>query len=551
MTLVESPAPPAAATMLPSMAAAASMRRSSSPTAVRRYVRGCCVVDVVLPSRLTGDTPAIDRWPPHTHNRSPSPAASPSRRDRDRSGSRSQDHFESKGKENDDRRYDPQHHPNHSHSSPAASSPSCSSSARKRRLDGTPAAAAAAAGASQGDAAGADDDSPPCLPTDLTPAPAPADDADANASAAGSHQRRPRRNSMSHHHDHNRSASPSPSRHENEEEDGPQPEQEPQQQQEEEAAGLARWVPQGEPEGESEGGPSRRSALEDSRVGEDGDNWDVPCGFNEAAKRTLRIEYWDRTRECKERKWDHMDRIDATYDSREAWIWQSVLHEAEVVLEPNMFPYNTPKGIEHWTLWARRELTLPEVEAYVLEWIARERPEVTRWNLDENAQRSIDIYHVHIYFQVGVFLLRVSQPKNRVVSCRDSTHACLTTLCRQTNTHTHTQMVPDAEVGPNPPREPRRRDDDDDDDDEGSYPAEQHPAEGEGEGRDAKRPCRRPGDDEVEGGGGQRCPANNGNGNGDGPTRSSITGGGDAAAAAAAAQEEEQQPAGAVPSPSA
>lgn len=53
MTLVESPAPPAPATMLPSMAAAAPMRRSSSPTAVRRYVRGCCVVDVVLPSRLT------------------------------------------------------------------------------------------------------------------------------------------------------------------------------------------------------------------------------------------------------------------------------------------------------------------------------------------------------------------------------------------------------------------------------------------------------------------------------------------------------------------
>lgn len=28
--------------------------------------------------------------------------------------------------------------------------------------------------------------------------------------------------------------------------------------------------------------------------------------FNPAIGRTLKIEYWDRTRECKERKWDHM-----------------------------------------------------------------------------------------------------------------------------------------------------------------------------------------------------------------------------------------------------
>lgn len=206
-----------------------------------------------------------------------------------------------------------------------------------------------------------------------------------------SQQRRPRRNSTSHHHDHNRSASPSPSPSRNHEEEGPA--EAAQGQGEEQEQGLE----------EEERARLERSALEDSRVGEGGEvegNWDVPCGLNEAARRTLRIEYWDRTRECKERKWDHMDRIDAAYPSREAWIWQSVLHAAEVVLEPNMFPYNTPRGIEHWTLWARRELALPEVEEYVLGWIARERPEVTRWNLDENAQRSIDIYHVHVYFQV-------------------------------------------------------------------------------------------------------------------------------------------------------
>lgn len=95
-----------------------------------------------------------------------------------------------------------------------------------------------------------------------------------------------------------------------------------------------------------------------------------------------------------------VDYIDAKYASREEWIKSSVLAKDDIVLEPNMFPYNTPVGIEHWTLWANRELALGEVEDFVCGWIRTARPEVTRWNLDENAQRSIDIYHVHVYFQV-------------------------------------------------------------------------------------------------------------------------------------------------------
>jgi hypothetical protein len=94
------------------------------------------------------------------------------------------------------------------------------------------------------------------------------------------------------------------------------------------------------------------------------------------------------------------DYIDATYPSREEWINRSVLADADILLEPNMFPYNTPQGIEHWTLWSRRDLEVPEVERYVGNWIKTQRPEVVRWNLDENAERSINIYHVHVYFQV-------------------------------------------------------------------------------------------------------------------------------------------------------
>jgi len=57
------------------------------------------------------------------------------------------------------------------------------------------------------------------------------------------------------------------------------------------------------------------------------------------------------------------------------------------------------------TLWARRELSLEDVEAFMSGWMEKEGREggreVRRWNLDENASRSIQIYHVHVYVQVG------------------------------------------------------------------------------------------------------------------------------------------------------
>ncbi|KAM3574102.1 hypothetical protein VYU27_003912 [Nannochloropsis oceanica] len=155
-------------------------------------------------------------------------------------------------------------------------------------------------------------------------------------------------------------------------------------------------------QGHGDGGEDEGGSQVDDRFRAE-QNWEHPTSVNPACKRTLQIEYWDRTRECKERKWDHMDYIDATYASREEWILQSVLHEEDIVLEDNKFPYNTPKGIRHMTLWARRELSLEDVEAFMSGWMEKEGREggreVRRWNLDENASRSIQIYHVHVYVQ--------------------------------------------------------------------------------------------------------------------------------------------------------
>lgn len=122
----------------------------------------------------------------------------------------------------------------------------------------------------------------------------------------------------------------------------------------------------------------------------------------DATQRTLTIEYWNRSEECLERKWDHMDMIDVKYPSREAHILSTTLSDDHTVLEPNMFPYDTPEGIEHWTLWSRDEMNDQEVETYVSNWIKAKAVHVKCWNFDENSSRSIHLFHVHVYFQVSV-----------------------------------------------------------------------------------------------------------------------------------------------------
>lgn len=112
------------------------------------------------------------------------------------------------------------------------------------------------------------------------------------------------------------------------------------------------------------------------------------------------IEYWSRSDECLERKWDHMDKIDDSELSREDHILATTLQGRRTLLEPNMFPYSTPAGIEHWTLWSRDEMSDDEVERCVSAWIEENAPHVLSWNFDDNSSRSIDLFHVHVYLRV-------------------------------------------------------------------------------------------------------------------------------------------------------
>uniref|UniRef100_K3WHN1 Uncharacterized protein n=1 Tax=Globisporangium ultimum (strain ATCC 200006 / CBS 805.95 / DAOM BR144) TaxID=431595 RepID=K3WHN1_GLOUD len=119
------------------------------------------------------------------------------------------------------------------------------------------------------------------------------------------------------------------------------------------------------------------------------------------SRRTLYIEYWSRTDECKERKWDHLDEIAEKYGAAEDHIFDTTLRGRTACLEPNMFPYDTPAGIEHWTLWHVKELNHEQIKQYVENWIDANAPHVVRWNYDDNPERSIDIFHVHVYLQVA------------------------------------------------------------------------------------------------------------------------------------------------------
>mmetsp|Transcript_24682 Transcript_24682/g.34442 ORF Transcript_24682/g.34442 Transcript_24682/m.34442 type:complete len:224 (-) Transcript_24682:359-1030(-) len=117
-------------------------------------------------------------------------------------------------------------------------------------------------------------------------------------------------------------------------------------------------------------------------------------------KRTLEIEYWKRSEDCSRRKKEHMQKIEGKGGvSMEDWVMQTTLKDTDHAMERNPFPYQTPKGIEHWTLWALHEMDRREIERYVYDYTRKNMPNVVEWEYDENSHRSIHIFHVHVYLK--------------------------------------------------------------------------------------------------------------------------------------------------------
>jgi hypothetical protein len=61
----------------------------------------------------------------------------------------------------------------------------------------------------------------------------------------------------------------------------------------------------------------------------------------------LPIEYWERTEDCQEAKFLHMEKLDRLCDSREMLVLNTTLHDCHTALEKNMFPCK----LQHWNAY--------------------------------------------------------------------------------------------------------------------------------------------------------------------------------------------------------
>jgi hypothetical protein len=118
--------------------------------------------------------------------------------------------------------------------------------------------------------------------------------------------------------------------------------------------------------------------------------------------RTIRLGPWRRNDKVMAEKSARLAWMDRTYrGNREKFVMEHVLRRRETYLEPNRFPYQLPPGMEHWTIWSRRDYGHKELCEYIEAWLDARRPHnVVAWNYDDNrGRKTISVWHVHIYFQ--------------------------------------------------------------------------------------------------------------------------------------------------------
>eukprot|EP00929_Paragymnodinium_shiwhaense_P020898 TRINITY_DN13783_c0_g1_i1.p1 TRINITY_DN13783_c0_g1~~TRINITY_DN13783_c0_g1_i1.p1 ORF type:complete len:564 (+),score=84.40 TRINITY_DN13783_c0_g1_i1:179-1870(+) len=120
------------------------------------------------------------------------------------------------------------------------------------------------------------------------------------------------------------------------------------------------------------------------------------------SRRKVVIGPWKRGDEVMSEKNKRLEWMDRVYGGdRERFVYQEVLCGRETMLEPNRYPYQLPPDLEHWIIWSRKDMKHDDLCDYIERWLdAREPHNVMSWNYDDNrGRRTIDIWHVHIYFQ--------------------------------------------------------------------------------------------------------------------------------------------------------
>jgi hypothetical protein len=165
-------------------------------------------------------------------------------------------------------------------------------------------------------------------------------------------------------------------------------------------------------DGATEARRAREDEDEDAREGADRRRDDFARDFlarsgcvGEARRRaatppaTLRLEYWTRDETTTEAKRAHIDRLDDElgYYGVEEHIERTVLKGKPVAIETNMFPYETPRGVTHMTLWSREEMDGEAIVDWTCAWLRENKPNVTEWNFDLNENHSVDVPHYHVF----------------------------------------------------------------------------------------------------------------------------------------------------------
>ena len=146
--------------------------------------------------------------------------------------------------------------------------------------------------------------------------------------------------------------------------------------------------------------PRRREDDEDDE--HDGEPYDPAADDHPGPPCDLKLEYWMRSEECTERKRAHVAAIDERggYWGMEDHIEETVFApHGDVVLERNMFPYETPRGISHWTLWSRSPMEERDIVRWTKAWLLEHLPDALRFNYDLNDNNSIDIPHYHVFIE--------------------------------------------------------------------------------------------------------------------------------------------------------
>ena len=93
--------------------------------------------------------------------------------------------------------------------------------------------------------------------------------------------------------------------------------------------------------------------------------------------------------------------------------------DADVVLEPNMFPYDVPPGISHWTLWSREPMSEREIVRWTKAHLAEAKPSVTSWNYDLNDNNSVDVPHYHVFLYEEERATAEEERENLERECRE------------------------------------------------------------------------------------------------------------------------------------